>query len=93
MGKPVVLTVIRQADAVCRRCTGRLRGPMSDSEARAGLQRAYKGWTCGCRSAPERDYAVLLQYPDVTYEEVCAGCAAELTGLPKMDIVPQLAES
>ena len=92
MNQPVVLTVLKEADAACHRCTpGRLRGAVSNTEARAKLQRAYKGWSCGCRSGPEQNYTVLLQYPDVTYEKVCVGCAAELTSLEKTDIVPSLA--
>ncbi len=57
------------------------------------IARAYKGWTCGCRSAPEAAYTVVLQYLNLTYAEVCLGCAAELSGVSKGEIAPQLSGS
>lgn len=77
-------------DVSCRRCTSGLLSAgafMLPTKARAEIDKVYRGWHCGCRRPPESHVIVHVQGPELQYLELCAGCASDLTGVPKEDLI------
>jgi hypothetical protein len=90
-GHVVLMVKILDEDIHCPECkSGRLtnqRG-LSPAEARREIDRVYRGWHCECRKFPQSRVEVHVQGPRLEYLRVCTGCAAELTGVPKDELIP-----
>jgi hypothetical protein len=86
-----VLMIKRTADEVsCPRCTSSglgARKRLSLGSARSEIDKVYRGWHCGCRTPPENHIVVHVQGPNLEYLKLCAGCASELTGIPKHELL------
>jgi ribosomal protein L34E len=89
-GFSVLMVKTTEGEVNCPRCTSGLivgGGRVPQAMARRELEKVYRGWHCGCRRTPENSIVVHVQGPDLQYLQLCAGCASELTGVPKSEIM------
>jgi len=93
-GFSVLMVKTVQGEVNCPRCMSGLLAVgrrLQPTTARAEIDKVYRGWHCGCRRPPESQVVVHVQGPNLEYVQLCAGCASELTGVPKRELLSRVA--